>query len=126
MGTDEGKKVVATFESQLSFRETLDLRESDLRQAIASNVVSTFLWINGAVFLFVIIVFIADSVLIVTGLLPSSDRIIDGRVIISINVATTIQLGAVAFSLSQWLFPRIEKRSYPRSLPQDGDNQNPL
>jgi hypothetical protein len=106
---DDGKEVVAKLESQLSFRESLDLKESELRREIASKVMSTFLTINGAVFLFVLLVFIADVFLIAKGRLSSADRSVDAKVIISIVGATTIQLGAIAFSLSQWLFPKHDK-----------------
>ena len=107
---DDGKQVVATLESQLSFREKIDLRESELRQRIASDIMRTFLWINSAVFLFIVFGFISDIIFIARGLLPNDSRIIDAKVIISIVGATTIQLGAISFSLSQWLFPKISRK----------------
>jgi hypothetical protein len=90
----------------------LDLQESELRRVIASNIITTFCWINGAVFLFILLVFISDAYFIAKGILPSSDRSIDSKVIISMIGATTIQLGAIAFSLSQWLFPKNERQPH--------------
>jgi hypothetical protein len=98
-------------ESRLSFRETADFEESEIRKEseirteIPSNMMTAFLWINGAVFLFIFVVFITDCVFVIAGLMPSSDRIVDAKVIVAMMGAATVQLGAIAFGWRQWLVP---------------------
>jgi len=121
MRTDNGMKVIETFESQLALHETPDLPESALLRSSAWSVMTIFLWINGAVFLFVVVAFIIDCVLVIGGIMPSSDRVIDAKVVISLVGAATIQVGAIAFSPSLRLLSRDETRSTRRGREQDSD-----
>ena len=103
---DDGRAVVKTFESELSFREHLDLQEWDLRKNLAKSIMNTFLWINGVVLILVIAIYIVDSMFLANKIIQSNERIIETKVIVSIIAATTIQLGAITVSLSRWLFPK--------------------
>jgi hypothetical protein len=105
------KEMDENVESRLSFRETADFEESEIRKEseirteIPSNMMTAFLWINGAVFLFIFVVFITDCVFVIAGLMPSSDRIVDAKVIVAMMGAATVQLGAIAFGWRQWRVP---------------------
>jgi spore maturation protein SpmA len=106
--TNNAQNIVSNIEKDLSFREHLDLQEWNLRRNLATTIMNTFLTINGTVLALVIIMYISDTVFLAKGIIQSSDRIIETKVIISIIGATTIQLGAIALALSQWLFPKNE------------------
>jgi hypothetical protein len=104
--SDEGQNIVLKLEAGLSFRENLDLQEWTLRKTIATTVMTTFLWVNCIVLALIIGMYVVDTVFIANGKIQHNDRIIETKVIMSIIGATTIQLGAIAFALSQWLFPK--------------------
>ena len=59
------------------------------------------MWANGALLLFVLTGFATDTTLIVMGLVPSSDRVIDAKVVIAVIAAVAVQLSAFALCLSK-------------------------
>ena len=105
--SDDGRAVIESLESQLSFKEHLDREQWILRKKLASSIMSTFLWINGTVLLLIVGMYVADCIFLSNGVIKSSERVIGANVIMSIVGATTIQLGAIAASLSRWLFPKV-------------------
>ena len=104
--SDDGRAVIESFESRLSFRELLDREQWDLRKRLANSIMTTFLWINGVVLALIIGIYITDCIFLSRGTITSGERVIETKVIMSVIGATTIQLGAIAISLSRWLFPK--------------------
>ncbi len=70
-----------------------------------SSLTRLFMWANGALLLFVLIGFATDTTLIVMGLVPSSDRVIDAKVVIAVIAAVAVQLSA--FALCLYKEPRL-------------------
>ena len=66
-----------------------------------SSLIRLFMWANGALLLFVLTGFATDTTLIVMGLVPSSDRVIDAKVVIAVIAAVAVQLSAFALCLSK-------------------------
>ena len=99
----------------------------------APNIMTLLVWMNGVVFLFIVAAFIMDCTLITVGLIASSDRIIDAKVVISIVAAATVQMGVILLGFAP---PRIgfgpaptnsgrppsaDDQSYMRAAPENDD-----
>jgi hypothetical protein len=106
---EEGRAAVAAAVAaveNLSVQEKIDLAELELRSEIARNIIRQFVRVNLCVLAIVALVFLFDEWYVYSKLISASDRIIDSKIIMTIIGATTVQFGAIAFAVSQWLFPR--------------------
>jgi len=110
-GVEEGRAAVidAIHELEnLTVRERIDLAELQLRSEIARRIIRQFLKVNGYVLAFIAVLFLIDEFNLYTKTVDASSRIITANVIMAVIGATTVQFGAIAFAVSQWLFPKHE------------------
>lgn len=106
---EEGRAAVAAAVAaveNLSVKEKIDLAELELRSEIARNIIKQFVRVNLCVLAMVVVVFLFDALLVYRDVIHANDRIINSNVVMTIIGATTVQFGAIAFAVSQWLFPR--------------------
>lgn len=104
--TDLGRQSVEEFESKLTVRDQLDLAELKLRSEIAQKIIAEFIRANYAILLFLLIIFAIESLFLLFEKLQPNGRIINASVITTLIGATTVQFGAIALLVSQWLFPK--------------------
>ncbi len=76
-----------------------------IRTRFATDVVALFVATNVFVMVGLGIAFWQDIALLASGRIKPTERIIDGKVVISLLGATTVQLGAVIFTLARAVFP---------------------
>ncbi len=78
--------------------------------AIRTRFARTVMWLFAGANVFVMaglgLVFWQDCVQLWAGAIKPEDRIIDGKVIMSLLGATTVQLGAVIYTITQAIFPK--------------------
>ena len=103
---DLGRQSVEEFESKLTVRDRLDLAELNLRSEIAQKIIAEFIRANYAIIGFLLAIFATESLFLFFGRLEPGNRIIGSNVIMALIGATTVQFGAIALLVSQWLFPR--------------------
>lgn len=103
---EEGRAAVVAAVKELSVQERIDLAELELRSEIARNIIRQFVRVNLAVLAIIALIFIVDEINTYLKLIAASERIIDSKIIMTIIGATTVQFGAIAFAVSQWLFPK--------------------
>jgi hypothetical protein len=103
---NEGRKAVEEYNSILTVRDRLDIAELELRSEMAKQIMKYFIKVNFLVLLTVLLVFGADSFFLYWRAIDPVNRIITANVVISIIGATTLQFGAIAFLVSQWLFAK--------------------
>lgn len=103
---DLGRQSVEEFESKLTVRDRLDLAELNLRSEIAQKIIAEFIRANYAIISFLLAIFAVESLFLFFGRLEPGNRIIGSNVIMALIGATTVQFGAIALLVSQWLFPR--------------------
>jgi|ERR1044072_4753183 hypothetical protein len=100
-------------ENGLSVHERIDAEEWRLRRDIAKKIVSLFTAVNILVIVLIASIYVTETFFIVRGFLRHDEKIVNSQVIVAIVGATTIQLGAIAWTLSRWLFGRKVFRSNP-------------
>jgi hypothetical protein len=103
---EEGRAAVVAAVESLSVQEKIDLAELELRSEIARNIIRQFVRVNLWVLSIVAVVFLIDTLFTYLKLMEAKDRIVDSKVVMAIIGATTVQFGAIAFAVSQWLFPK--------------------
>ncbi len=95
-------------EKDLSFTEGMKRDEWEHRKRVSGIIVGAFRTINVIILIMVSLMFLIESVLVYN--LPSPYvRVVDSKTIMALIGATTVQFGAIALGVSNWLFPR--KRS---------------
>ncbi len=113
MATDN-KNTIAVKDEELDYKQDglIKIQEADaknnieLRTEMTKSLLNIFVKINGIVLLVVGIAIIIDTTLISQGLITANERLIDPKVIMTLITATTIQLGSVIFTISNYLFPK--------------------
>ena len=81
------------------------LGDLELRTNFARNVMLLFATANTFVLVGLGVVFWQDCVQLAAHEIVSNERIIDGRVIMALLGATTIQLGTVIYTITRAIFP---------------------
>jgi hypothetical protein len=88
----------------LTVQDHIALQDADLRKWMARRIMGTFAVTNVVTLLaFVGLVFL-DQIDLASGLAPG-DRIITSQVFMALLGATTVQVGAIAVIIAQYLFP---------------------
>ncbi|MDH3790309.1 MAG: hypothetical protein OEU09_01720 [Rhodospirillales bacterium] len=106
-GDGKGTRVsLADEERELNVEDEIALRELQLRITTAERILKLFTIANGFVLAFVIVLLLADWFLIGKGLAKVDQRVVDKEVLMALLGATTIQVGAIMFSISAYLFPK--------------------
>ena len=102
-----GRRVsLADEERELNVEDEIALRELQLRITTAERILKLFTIANGFVLAFVVVLLLADWFLIGRGLAKVDQRVVDKEVLMALLGATTIQVGAIMFSISAYLFPK--------------------
>jgi len=76
-----------------------------IRTRFARDIITLFALTNVVVLTGLGIAFWQDCVLLAGGRIRPGDRIIDGKVVMALLGATTVQLGAVIFTIARAIFP---------------------
>lgn len=93
-------------EADLSIRDRLDWKEGQLRDDIAKKITKAFIIVNLGVLILVLLGAILDHWFIANQLIKGTERLVTTPLLMSVVGATTVQLGAVALAMSNWLFPK--------------------
>ena len=91
---------------EMSVQDRLRIGESTLRNELARKIIRTFVAVNSAVLLLIIAFGVSDTILVVHKFVGPNERLITTQILLAIIGATTVQLGAIAITLSNWLFPK--------------------
>ena len=97
-----------------AFATTADkiaLGDLDIRKNFARNVMILFAVANLFVLVGLGIVFWQDCVQLTAHAIKPAERIIDGKVIMALLGATTIQLGTVIYTITRAIFPTTNRAS---------------
>ena len=101
---------VAQFETTADVIARGDL---EIRKTFARNVMALFVISNLFVLIGLGFVFWQDGVLLADGKIKPAERILDGKVIMALLGATTVQLGTVIYTITRAIFPTPERGSAP-------------
>lgn len=94
-----------TVERDFTVPEQIALRDVAIRERFASTVLWLFVATNAFVMTALGILYWQDVTQLVAGRIAPADRIIDAHVVITLLGATTVQLGAVIYTLARAIFP---------------------
>lgn len=89
----------------LSVNDQVTLGEHELRIKMAQRLLSVFLLANAVVFLGLAVFFGFDVTLVREGSVQPSERLVTAEVVMTVVGATTVQLGAIMFTIARYLFP---------------------
>lgn len=92
------------------------LGDLKIRRQAAPQVLRIFYTTNLAVLLLLFVLFLADVILLATGVETARDRIIDHGVIKTLIGATVVQTGAIMITMTRYLFPRAAQPGFFRRL----------
>ncbi len=90
----------------VSVPDKIALGDLEIRQKFARHVMFLFIGANAFVMVGLGFAFWQDCALLWSGKINPGDRIIDAKVVMSLPGATTVQLGAVIFTITQAIFPK--------------------
>jgi hypothetical protein len=85
---------------------SIEQEEWLLRKEITQKIINSFIIVNVVVLLLIFIMFVVDTCLISHQVIKSGERLITEKIIITVIGATTVQFGAIAVSISTWLFKK--------------------
>jgi hypothetical protein len=85
--------------------DRIAIGDLEIRKNFANRVMLLFAITNLGALIGLALVFWQDCVQLAAGLTKPADRIIDGRVIMALLGATTVQLGTVIYTITRAIFP---------------------
>jgi hypothetical protein len=85
--------------------DPIALGDLEIRKNFANRVMVLFAIANVGALIGLAIVFWQDCVQLAAGLTKPADRIIDGKVIMALLGASTVQLGTVIYTITRAIFP---------------------
>ncbi|MGI9168765.1 MAG: hypothetical protein ACR2FH_01125 [Caulobacteraceae bacterium] len=94
-----------------SAADRVALGDLEIRRAFARNIVWLFVAANLFVFAGLGLIFWRDCVQLADRQIGPGDRIIDGKVIMALLGATTVQLGAAVYTIARAIFPALPVRA---------------
>jgi hypothetical protein len=100
---------VKRLESNLSFDEEMAKDEWEHRKAISSEIISAFKVINFVIVGLVAIFFVVDIIVTLNRPEYAPFKTVDAKTLMTLIGATTVQLGAIALGVSNWLFPKRKR-----------------
>src|SRR4051794_20449307 len=89
---------------------SIETEEWFLRKEVTQKIVTSFIVVNVAVILMICAIFVVDTIQIWHGFIKSTERLITEKILITVIGATTVQFGAIAVSISSWLFKKKSSR----------------
>lgn len=89
----------------VSVADRIALRDLGIRERFAGTMLVLFVATNAFVLAALGVLFWFDHQQLAAGLVSAADRIVDTRVVIALLGATTVQLGAVIYTMSRAIFP---------------------
>lgn len=89
-----------------TFDEQLRREDQDLRKQVATRIVWTLIGGNGITLIALAALVVLDQFNIADNLITPADRIVTNQVLIILLGATTVQVGAIAYIIAQYLFRR--------------------
>lgn len=92
-------------EQRFTVPEQIALRDVAIREQFARTMLVLFGTTNVFVLIALGIVFSYDTLELRAHLITASDRVVDARVVMALLGATTIQLGAVIYTMARAIFP---------------------
>lgn len=98
---DLGREI-QTFESTA---DKIALGEHEIRKRFARDIIGLFVATNVFVMIGLGVVFWQDCVQLAAHRIAPADRIIDGKVVMTLLGAATVQLGAVIYTIARAIFP---------------------
>lgn len=98
-------------EQKFTVGEQIALRDLGIRERFAATMLRLFAVTNIFVSIALGLVFWMDHAQLAAGLIEPADRIIDTRVVITLLGATTVQLGAVIYTMAHAIFPTTTTRN---------------
>ena len=87
------------------FAREVALGDLDIRRRFARDVITLFVVTNVFVMIGLAFAFWQDCVQLAAHRISAADRIIDGKVVMALLGATTVQLGAVIYTIARAVFP---------------------
>lgn len=106
------KNTISTFEVGLnkevaafSTADQIALGDLEIRKQFAAQIIKLFVFSNLFVMVALGVCFWSDYTQIASRLISEDHRIIDNKVIMALLGATTVQLGAVIYTMTQAIFP---------------------
>ena len=100
VGLDE-----VTVTDAVSVGDQIAFGEFELRKETAKRILQIFGAVNVAVLIGLAFAFGFDVSLLRGGVITPADRLITGEVIMALLGATTVQLGAIMYTIARYLFP---------------------
>ncbi len=94
-----------TIERDFTVPEQIALRDVAIRERFASTVLWLFVATNAFVLTALGLLYWQDIIHLDAGRIAPVDRIIDARVVMTLLGATTVQLGAVIYTMARAIFP---------------------
>lgn len=107
---------LSTFEGPATVAESIALTDARVRAHISYAIAGAFVLANILTLAGVAYIFHEDNVNIVSGIMTKADRVVTPNVVMTIIGATTIQLGALALTMSKYLYPTLPKLSLLQSI----------
>ena len=107
---DISKRPIGLGSEVSEFTTTADqvaLGDLAIRQTFARSVVALFIGSNIFVLTGLGVVFWQDCLQLAAHQIGPAQRVIDGRVVMTLLGATTVQLGAVIFTIARAIFPAV-------------------
>jgi hypothetical protein len=92
--------------------EQIALGEHDMRKEMAARIQDIFWYSNIFVVGAVAAAWIADLILLWSGLEKPVDRVVDQGVIKTLIGATTVQVGIIMATIAAYLFPKRQSRGF--------------
>lgn len=89
-----------------TFDEQLRREDQDLRKQVATRIVWTLIGGNGITLIALAALVVLDQFNIADNLITPADRIVTNQVLMTLLGATTVQVGAIAYIIAQYLFRR--------------------
>ncbi|MBA3811392.1 MAG: hypothetical protein H0X27_07075 [Caulobacteraceae bacterium] len=93
-----------------SVADKVALGDLDIRKRFARDIIALFIITNIFVMIGLGFVFWQDCIQLATRRIVPGDRIIDGKVVMALLGATTVQLGAVIYTIARAVFPVASAR----------------
>ena len=102
---------LTAFEGSVSVAEQIALTDAKVRQHVSYAIAGAFVVANVLTLAGVAYVFHEDNANVIVHAMTAQDRVITPGVVMAIVGATTVQLGALAFTMGRYLYPGAPRPS---------------
>jgi putative Ca2+/H+ antiporter (TMEM165/GDT1 family) len=105
-------RTLAELESRLTVRDQIALDEWGHRKQLSTQILDSFFYVNKYLLIGFGVIFLIETG-IVLWLGVTYKRIFETKVLIALVSAITVQFGAIALGVSNWLFPKSRAEKAP-------------